>query len=139
MFNMLYNNQPSSPLLFHSLLFSACQYVDEEVLHSAGFSTVSEAKEYFFHRAKLLYIHNCEPDHLMILQSLILLSYWWTEFTEEDMRYWLACVVTRAMSMGIHRTATKSLDISPWRNCLWRRIFWTLFVRPFLSQERHQD
>lgn len=131
LFDKLYSHQQSSPLLFHSLLFIACQYVDEQVLHNAGFRTTSEAKIYFFQRAKLLYTHNCEPDHLVVLQSLIMLSYWWMDYTEEkDMRYWLSCAVNLALTMGMHRTVPKSLNMSPARTALWRRIFWSLFVRP---------
>lgn len=130
LFDMLYTYQQSSPLLIHAIFFSACQYADKTVLDRAGFSSILQAKTYFFHRAKLLYMHDCEPDHLKVLQSLILLSYWWMDYTEEkDMRYWLACAVNLSMTMGMHRTVSSSVDMPVQRRRLWRRIFWCLLVR----------
>jgi len=128
-FEELYNRQQSSPLLFHAIFFVACQFADEALVRDAGFDTVQAAKIYFFQRAKLLYSFDCEPDHLVVVQSLVLLSYWWMDYTEEkDMRFWLSCAVNLAFTMGMHRTITKSFDMSPSRRALWRRIFWTLLV-----------
>jgi hypothetical protein len=128
-FAMLYTGQQSSPLLFHALMFCACQYVDAQQLHNAGFGTITSAKSYFFEKARLLYQFNCEPEHTVVVQSLILMSYWWMDYTEEkDMRYWLSCAVNLALSMGMHKTVPKTLNMPTGRHRLWRRIFWTLFA-----------
>jgi len=126
---MMYHRRQSSPLLFHSILFAACQFANESLLHDAGFNSIPEAKVYFFQCAKMLYSHDCEPDHLSVVQSLIFLTYWWMDYVEEkDMRYWVSCAVNMALTMGMHKTVAKSIDMSPVREAVWRRIFWTLFV-----------
>jgi hypothetical protein len=125
----LYSHQESYPLLFHSLYFSACQFADERLIRDAGFSSVVEARIYFFRRAKALYSADCEPDHVIVVQSLILLSFWWMDYTEEkDMRYWVTCAVNLALTMGMHKKLPKSLNLSNARRKLWRRLFWTLYV-----------
>jgi hypothetical protein len=110
-------------------MFVACQGMDESQLHDAGFESVASAQVYFFRRAQLLYTFDCEPDHLLVLQSLIFLSYWWKDYTEEkDMRYWMGCAVKLAFFMGMHKTVPPSFEMSPHRRALWRRMFWALFV-----------
>ena len=129
LYTMLYGRRPSSPLLFQSIFFIACQFTDESVLRQSGFSSVWEAKMYFFENAKTLYSFDCEPDHQIVVQSLILLSYWWADYTEEkDMKYWISCAVNLALTMGLHKTVSQSLNMSTGRRRLWRRIFWTIFV-----------
>jgi Fungal specific transcription factor domain len=125
----LYTNQQSSPLLFHAMFFCASSYVDENTIQSAGFEDTAEAKLYFGSRARILYSYDCEPDHLFIVQALILLSFWWMDYTEEkDMRYWLSCAVNLATTMGMYKALPKTLTMSPIYHRLWRRVFWTLFV-----------
>lgn len=128
-YHRLYAMQLSSPLLFHSILFCACPFADESLLADAGFSNTTEAKTYFFRRAKALYTYDCEPDQVVVVQSLVLLSFWWMDYTEEkDMKYYLNCAVNLALSMGMHRTVSKSLHLSPARRRLWRRLFWSVYV-----------
>lgn len=129
MLDKMYTGRASSPLLFHALFFCACQYADEQILHDAGFSSSAEAKLYFFRRAQALYAHDCEEEHIVVLQSLIFLSFWWMNYTEEkDMRYWLSCAVNLAMTIGLHKTIPESLNLSARKHAVWRRIFWSLFV-----------
>jgi hypothetical protein len=130
LYERLYTQQQSSPLLLHAMFFCASLYVDELVLREAGFQNSLEARIYFGTRARILYSYDCEPDHLVVVQTLILLSFWWMEYTEEkDMRYWMSCAVNLALTMGMHKTLPQSLNMSSASRRLWRRIFWTLFVR----------
>lgn len=118
-----------SPMLMHSIFFAACQYTEESILQEAGFENRSVAQEYFHSRAALLYSLNCEKDQLTLVQSLIFLSPWWTEYSEEkDIRYWTTCACNVAFSMGLHKAIPSSSRASPRQRCLWRRIFWTLVV-----------
>lgn len=129
MLEMLYTGRPTSPLLFHAIMFSACQHAEESLLRRAGFQTVTEAKDYFFRRAQLLYSFNTEPEQVVVIQSLMLMSYWWMDYTEEkDIRYWLVCAANLALTTGMHRSIPRSMNMAPNRRALWRRIFWTLFV-----------
>jgi hypothetical protein len=130
-YQKLQSDQGSSPLLFHAIFYSACQYAPEHLLREAGFSGLAEAKSYFFQRAKLLHSFDCEPNQVHVVQSLMLLSSWWMDYTEEkETRYWLGSAVHLALTMGMHRTVPGSLDMSPANISLWRRIFWSLYVSP---------
>lgn len=118
-----------SPLLIHSVFFAACQYVDEAILQDAGFEKRSMAQEYFHSRTALLYSLDCEKNQLVLLQSLIFISPWWRDYSEEkDIRFWTTCACNTAFSMGLHKAIPPSSRLSPHQRSLWRRIFWTLFV-----------
>lgn len=130
-YEKLQNDQGSSPLLFHAIFFSACQYAPEHLLREAGFSNVAEAKSHFFQRAKLLHAFDCEPNQIHVIQSLMLLSSWWMDYAEEkETRYWLSSAVHLALTMGMHRTVSESVEMSQAHTILWRRIFWLLLVNP---------
>ncbi|OCT49372.1 hypothetical protein CLCR_04579 [Cladophialophora carrionii] len=119
-----------SPLLMHSIFFAACQYTPECTLQKAGFKKRSVAQTYFHSRATLLYSLNCEKDQLVLLQSLIFMSPWWTDYSEEkDIRFWTTCACNLAFSMGLHKAIPSTSTPSSQRRSLWRRIFWTLFIR----------
>ncbi|KIX97745.1 uncharacterized protein Z520_06523 [Fonsecaea multimorphosa CBS 102226] len=130
LYEAMYMNRPSSPLLFHAILFTACHFADPPLLLEAGFNSVLEAKVYFFRRAKILYFHDCEQDHMFVVQALILMTFWWMEYTEEkDMRFWVGCAVNLALSMGMNKLGVKTIDLAPAQELVWRRTFWTLFCR----------
>ncbi|EXJ55283.1 hypothetical protein A1O7_08210 [Cladophialophora yegresii CBS 114405] len=119
-----------SPLLMHSIFFAACQYTPECTLQKAGFKKRSIAQRYFHSRATLLYSLNCEKDQLVLLQSLIFMSPWWTDYSEEkDIRFWTTCACNLAFSMGLHKAIPSTSTPPSQRRSLWRRIFWTLFIR----------
>lgn len=129
LYEAIYTNKPSSPLVFHAIFFTACHFADPSLLLGAGFNSVFEAKVYFFHRAKVLYFHDCEPDHMFVLQALILMTFWWMDYAEEkDMRFWASCAVNLAMTMGMNKARLNAIGVSPTQEAVWRRIFWILFV-----------
>jgi len=122
----------SSPLLHHAILFAACQYADMSVLEDAGFDSRRAAREYFHKRAALLYSMSCETNQLVLLQSLLLMSAWWTDHGEEkETRFWTTCACNLACSMGLHKAVAQDSILSTREKCLWRRIFWTLFTRDY--------
>ncbi|OAG38538.1 hypothetical protein AYO21_07198 [Fonsecaea monophora] len=119
-----------SPLLFHAILFCASQYVDNDTLKQTGFDTRMSAKEYFYRRAAMLYFLDCEQDQLLVIQAVIFISPWWSDYNEDkDTRYWISCACNLAQAMGMHATMSKWTQISPDERSLWRRILWTLFSR----------
>lgn len=129
LYEAMYTNRRSSPLVFHAILFTACHFADPPLLLEAGFHSVLEAKVYFFRCAKVLYMHDCEPDHVSVVQALILMTFWWMDYTEEkDMRFWVSCAVNLALTMGMNKVGVNTIGMAPTEEAVWRRIFWTLFV-----------
>jgi hypothetical protein len=129
MYESFNNGTVISPLLFHSILSAASQYVDEAVLKTAGFESRSASKEYFYRRATLLYSMDCEREQLLALQSLLFLCPWWYDFGEEkDTRHWLYCACKLLHDMGMHKAVSKSSRLSTEERSIWRRIFWMVFV-----------
>ncbi|KAJ3536868.1 hypothetical protein NM208_g6541 [Fusarium decemcellulare] len=127
---LMADDQVSSPLLLHAILFDACQYAPPEALKLAGFSSRLHAKTYFHHRASLLYFFDCEKEQVVLLQALIFMSPWWTAYGQEkETRFWITCSINLAFSMGLHRTIPSQSQLSSNERSLWRRIFWTIFMR----------
>ncbi|KAK6374024.1 hypothetical protein LTS17_007994 [Exophiala oligosperma] len=120
----------TSPLVLHAILFCACQYAPMSTLEMAGFSSRQDAKAYFHQRATLLYSFNCEKIQLRLLQSIILISNWWSDYAEEkETRYWISNAANLAVSMGLHKAVPPSSKLNEKERSLWRKIFWTIFVR----------
>lgn len=123
------NGYFTSPILMHSIFFSASQFVPQDLLTQAGFSSPSEAKGYFFERATMLYALNCEHDQLRIIQALLFISTWWSDFSEEKgTKYWITCATNLALAMGLHKAVPNATRLSQQERSLWRRIFWTVYV-----------
>lgn len=120
----------TSPLLFHSILYAASQYVGERFLREAGFESRQAAKEYFYKRTTLLYSFDCENEQLLIIPAVLFISPWLSDYSEEkDTRYWVSCACKLAQTMGMHAPVSKSSNISSQERSLWRRVFWVTFVR----------
>ena len=84
----------------------------------------------FYKRAKALYDAGYEDDRIVTVQALVLIAWYWDKSGDhvEDVYYWNGLAITIALGSGIHR----STERSPLNNIdkrLWRRIWWTLFVR----------
>jgi hypothetical protein len=80
LFRIVYDGQSNgqlSILLFQAIMFAGLAAADSEVLSSVGFQTTKEAREHFFNRVRLLYEFDVEPSELAVLQSLLLMSWWY--------------------------------------------------------------
>ncbi|KIX96494.1 uncharacterized protein Z520_07760 [Fonsecaea multimorphosa CBS 102226] len=120
----------TSPLLINSIFFSSSQYVSQESLTKAGFDSPHEAKEYFYERTTMLYALNCEHDQLKIIQALLFISTWWSDFSEEKgTKYWISCAANLALSMGLHKAVPVAARLSQQERSIWRRVFWTVYSR----------
>jgi len=120
-----------SPMLFHSMFFSSAQYVGEETIRKAGFESRFTAREYFYKRATTLYSLNCEYDQIKIVQTLLFVSPWWGDYSEEKgTKFWISCACNLVLAMGLHKAVPKAARISEQERSMWRRIFWTVYVSP---------
>ncbi|KAL6250738.1 hypothetical protein RBB50_003041 [Rhinocladiella similis] len=134
------------------LLQSACligaTYSDASILKNAGFKSRQAARRFFYDKAKVLYDVGYETNSVVLLQSIVMLTYWGPDLKG----YWNPCswvgvAVTIAESLGIHRITGYS---TPHKDKgLLRRLWWmiavrdaycgTLLGRPFRVNMSHSD
>ncbi|ATY63456.1 Transcription factor [Cordyceps militaris] len=123
-----------STLLLQSLLLVATSHCDDSVVTDVGFGNRSQAKLAFYTRATELYDANIETQSLVIIQSVILLSFWRGRASEEkDTRYWLGVAISMAQRRGLHRSRKQGklapdARVSDRQKKLARRLWWSVYM-----------
>ncbi|KXH59236.1 hypothetical protein CNYM01_06101 [Colletotrichum nymphaeae SA-01] len=118
-----------SLLLFQAVMFASVAFVDEECLRARGFSSRKAARKVFFARVRLLYGLDCEQDRLALIQSLLMMTYWYDRPEDEkDTWYWMGIAFSLAQVASLHRDP-KHLPISEREKWLRRRIWWSCVMR----------
>ncbi|KAF2995597.1 hypothetical protein E8E14_000395 [Neopestalotiopsis sp. 37M] len=64
-----------SLILFQAIMYVSVTFVDVEYLRARGYPNRKSAQKTFFNRVRLLYGLDCEPDRLVLLQALVLMTY----------------------------------------------------------------
>ncbi|OAA58680.1 Transcription factor [Cordyceps fumosorosea ARSEF 2679] len=123
-----------STLLLQSLLLVAASHCDDSVITDVAFGNRSQAKLAFYTRAAELYDANTETQSLVIIQSVILLSFWRGRAAEEkDTRHWLGIAISIAQRRGLHRSRNQG-KIAPdacvpdRQKKLARRLWWSVYM-----------
>ncbi|CAH0035454.1 unnamed protein product [Clonostachys rhizophaga] len=123
------SGKPVSLLLFQSIMFVSIAFVDIEFLQTRGYSSRKLARKAFFDRVRILHGINYEADRLALVQSLLLMTYWYDcPDDDQDTWYWMGIAVTKAHVIGLHRSPDQ-LNISPQEKRLRRRIWWCCIMR----------
>lgn len=120
---------PPSLLLLQAVLLAGSRVCKNPKLMDANGSTTPAALT-FYKRAKALYDANYEDDRVTIVQSLLLMGWYWEgpEDVTKNVFYWSRVATIVAQGSGMHRSVEQSqLSITDKR--LWKRIWWTLFTR----------
>ncbi|KAJ5661522.1 fungal-specific transcription factor domain-containing protein [Penicillium maclennaniae] len=122
-------SNPVSLLLFQAVMFVSSSFVDIDILCCRGYTSRKSARKRFFNRVRLLYGLDCEPDRLALLQSLLLMTFWYdAPEDEKDTWHWMGVSLSLAQVMGIHRNP-ENLKISPTAKRLRIRLWWSCFMR----------
>ncbi|KAJ4202392.1 Transcriptional activator of fatty acid utilization [Fusarium solani] len=126
-----YRDPDDSPpvLLLQSILLAGSRACRSPELVDANGST-TPAGFAFFKRAKALYDANYEADRVTIVQSLLLMGWYWEgpDDVTKNISYWSHLAIAVAQGSGMHRSVEQSqLSLSDKR--LWKRIWWALFTR----------
>lgn len=81
------------------------------------------------HRMQLLYDFEWENDRVVLIQAILLQTYWYVSGNDQkDPWYWLGICISLAASLGINQEITyANKDAKTCR--LWRRIWWTCISR----------
>ncbi|PYI32830.1 hypothetical protein BP00DRAFT_393806 [Aspergillus indologenus CBS 114.80] len=119
-----------SLLLFQAVMFVATAFVDIKHLQDAGYATRKSARSVFFTRLRLLYSLDCEDDRIVILQTLLLMTYWSDHQNNphRDIWDWIGVCNTQAHSIGLNRDASTA-NMDPKMKRLRARIWWSLYSR----------
>lgn len=144
---------PPSLLLLQSVLLAGSRVCQNPQLMDVTGSTTPAAMT-FYKRAKALYDANYEDDRVTIVQSLVLMGWYWEgpegEFelsfvnwrgggggwgltnylldVTKNVFYWSRVATIVAQGSGMHRSVEHS-QLSKADKRLWKRIWWTLFTR----------
>ncbi|KAI2792011.1 hypothetical protein POX_b02043 [Penicillium oxalicum] len=119
-----------SVLLFQAVMFVGTAFVDLKDLQDAGYSTRKSARESFYMRLKLLYSLDCEEDRIVILQTLLLMTYWSDpeNSLHRDIWDWIGICNTQAHSIGLNKDPMSG-NIDPKTRRLRTRIWWCIYTR----------
>jgi hypothetical protein len=124
-----YQEQRLSLLVLHAVYFLGATHCDMALIRNAGFSSRQEARLTFYKRAKALYDADYEADTIANVQALFLMSFWWGgALDQKDTWHWLGAAISLAQSKGLHRS-TKGSHLSAADQRLWKRIWWSIYVR----------
>lgn len=118
-----------SLLLFQAVMFAGMAFIDMKHLHAAGYQTRKAARKIFFQRARLLYDFDYEVDRISLVQSLLLMTYWYeTPDDQKDTWHWMGVSLSLAHTIGLHRDPGNSrMDLR--RQRMWKRIWWSTYTR----------
>jgi hypothetical protein len=123
------SKNPPSLLLLQAVLLAGSRVCTNPQLMDANGSTTPAALT-FYKRAKALYDANYEDDRVTIVQSLLLMGWYWEgpEDVTKNVFYWSRVATIVAQGSGMHRSVENS-QLSRADKRLWKRIWWTLFTR----------
>ncbi|KAF3920440.1 hypothetical protein ABW20_dc0104877 [Dactylellina cionopaga] len=118
-----------SLLLYQAVLFAGSAFVKMESLRAAGYTSRKSARKAFFQRTRMLYDFDWEQDRISLIQALLLMTYWYeTPDDQKDTWHWMGVAISLSHTVGLHRNPVAS-NLSPRRQKLWKRIWWSCFMR----------
>ena len=123
------SKNPPSLLLLQAMLLAGSRVCTNPQLMDANGSSTPAALT-FYKRAKALYDANYEDDRVTIVQSLLLMGWYWEgpEDVTKNVFYWTRVATIVAQGSGMHRSVEGS-QLSKSDKRLWKRIWWSLFTR----------
>ncbi|KAL1855874.1 hypothetical protein VTK73DRAFT_8448 [Phialemonium thermophilum] len=118
-----------SLFLYQAVMFVSTAFVGGRYLKEAGYASRKAARKDFFHRARLLYDFDYEQDRLVLVQGLLLMTYWYeTPDDQKDTWHWMGVAISLAHTIGLHRNpANTTMPLR--KQKLWKRIWWSCFMR----------
>jgi hypothetical protein len=119
-----------SLLLFQAVMFAGIAPVEMRFLKAAGYTTRREARRAFFDKTRLLYDLDYEDDSIALIQALLLMTYWRESPNgRKETHHWIEIAVSLAHKIGLHRNPEESTTLEHWRQKLYKRIWWSTYMR----------
>ncbi|KAH8587202.1 fungal-specific transcription factor domain-containing protein, partial [Bisporella sp. PMI_857] len=129
-----------SLLLFLTIMLAGATVIKVGHIMSAGYSTRKDTVKSFFQNAKVSpLLFRCETDHLTIVQSLFLMTYW-NEVSDDqkDAWYGMEVAISMACRFNLHKDPS-NFGLEPSKEKLRKRIWWSCFMRyHFITQHMSQ-
>lgn len=118
-----------SILLFQAIMFAGVSSLETTLVRRLGFESIKQAREAFFNRVSLLYEFDVETNEIAVLQSLLLMSWWYGKWNQRRHTWhWTGLAHSAALTLGLHREPTSECgDILTQR--LRKRLWWSLYIR----------
>ncbi|OAL32580.1 hypothetical protein AYO20_07890 [Fonsecaea nubica] len=121
-------------LLLWSMLFAAASFADPELVREAGYPSRKAMKHDLYQRAKSLYNFEYETDKTILIQSTILLAYWFNDSEDRTGNwYWIGIAISLCHSIGIHQDtqnpSSRTSSLPQTQHVLWRLIWWSCYFR----------
>ncbi|KAF2100383.1 hypothetical protein NA57DRAFT_73994 [Rhizodiscina lignyota] len=118
-----------SLLLFQAVMFAGIASLDRHFVQLLGFDRTKPAREVFFDRVRLLYEFDVEQDQTAVLQSLLLMSWWYGRWNKRRHTWhWTGLALSVALNMGLHREPMARCGSDKTRH-FRRRLWWSLYIR----------
>ncbi|KAL4864355.1 hypothetical protein BDV12DRAFT_176357 [Aspergillus spectabilis] len=122
------DHSPISLLLFYAVMFSSIAFIDPEHIHRAGYPSRRAARREFFQKARVLYDFDVESDRIVLIQSVLLMTYWHeTPEDPKDFRHWLEIALSQAAMVAFPDLERWASDTTS--RGLWKRIWWCMYTR----------
>lgn len=126
-----YNNpsNPPSLLLLQAILLAGSRVCRSHALLDSE-ASADLASLTFYKRAKALFDANYETDRITIVQSVMLLSWWWEgpEDVTRNSFYWSRVALSIAQGFGLHRSM-ENTNMPVGTKRTWKKMWWALFAR----------
>ncbi|KAK3994787.1 cutinase transcription factor 1 beta [Cladorrhinum sp. PSN332] len=123
------NGNTVSLLLFQAVMFAGITFVDEEMMLRAGYVDRRKTRALFFERVKKLYQVECEDNDMALIQSLLLMTYYYESPQDRmDTWHWIGVAISLAQNLGLHRNPD-ALPMSPQQKALHKRVWWSCYMR----------
>lgn len=123
------SNDKISLLLFQAVMFAATAYIDMRYLTAMGYMNRKSARKAFFQRVKLLYDFDWEIDRVIVVQSVLLMTYWYESPNDpKDVWHWLGVAISTARTIGLNYN-TEDSSLTQQKRRLWKRIWWSCYMR----------
>ncbi|KAK5045192.1 hypothetical protein LTR84_009525 [Exophiala bonariae] len=122
-----------SLLVFQSMMFVGSIWVDIRLIRRLGFLTRHSARRAMHSKVRSLYDSDYEDDRTCLLQSLILLTFWWESPNEnKDAWHWIGTALSVSRTLGLHQPCSDEI-VSPGVARFRKRLWWTLLMRDTIS------
>lgn len=119
-----------SLLLYQSAMFAASAFIKSEYLSAAGFPNRRALRRAIFQAAKLLHDFDYENDKFTLVQSTLLLSFWYEAPDDsKETWHWSGIAISQAQALGLHRSTVNASNVDPVRRRQRRRIWWSCVMR----------
>ncbi|KAM0714047.1 hypothetical protein Q7P37_011011 [Cladosporium fusiforme] len=125
----LHKDQKLPWILLHAICLIGATFCDASIINKSGFESRLHARKTFYDKAKVLFDFEYEKDRVVLLQTVIMLSFWGPHMDNPwNPASWVGFGVTIAASLGMHRASSSTYATGKDKS-LVKRIWWSLCVR----------